>query len=96
MNILNNTDAEKYLQNKQVYFRKKIVDNNLKTILEGDKVYDVGIVEIRRSNQTTISLYIKINDEMVNIYECKRDLDLFAWLRTNLIPLNELIDNYNN
>lgn len=94
MNILSFTDAEKYLINKQVYFMKEIANSDLKTIAKADKVHNVGKVEITRLNDNTISIYIGINNEMANIYEYKTDLELFAWIRTNFIPVNELVNKW--
>lgn len=97
MNILNYTDAETYLAYKQVYFRKEIANSDLKTIAEANKVHNVGKVEISdvsNSYHNCKALTIVINKVETTIYEYKTDLELFAWLRTNLIPLNELVDNY--
>ena len=48
MNILSFTDAEKYLMNRQVYFRTEIANVDLKTIAKAGRVHDVGRVEIKR------------------------------------------------
>ena len=94
MNILSFTDAEKYLQNRQVYFRKEISNSDLKTIAKPDRVHNIGRVEITRLNKTTIVIYIEINNEMANIYEYKTNLELFAWIKTNFIPVNELVNKW--
>lgn len=94
MNILSFTDAEKYLMNKQVYFRKEIANSDFKTIAEANKVHNVKGVEITRLNEKTIAFDIIINDVETTIYEYKTDLELFAWIRTNLIPVNELVNKW--
>ena len=43
MNILSFTDAEKYLMNKQVYFRKEIANSDLKTI--SNFMHDLSLVD---------------------------------------------------
>lgn len=96
MNISSFTDAEKYLMNKQVYFRKEIVNSDMKTIAKSGKVHDVGRVEITRLSDSTIAVYIGINNEMVNIFEYKTDIELFSWIRVNFIPVNELIYRWLN
>ena len=48
MNMLSFTDVEKYLMNKQVYFRKEIANSDFKTIAEANKVHTVKGVEITR------------------------------------------------
>lgn len=97
MNILNYTDAETYLANKQVYFRKEIANSDLKTIAQANMVHKVGKVEINDTSNRYHSckaITIEINEIETTIYEYKTDLELFAWLRTNLIPVNTLVDNY--
>jgi len=94
MNILSFTDAEKYLMNKQVYFRKEIANSDFKTIAEANKVHNVKGVEITRLNERTISFDIIINGVETTMYEYKTDLELFAWIRTNLIPVNELVNKW--
>ena len=96
MNIFNYKDAEKYLQNRQVYFRKEVSNRDLKTIAESDKVHNIGSVDIERLNDTTIALRIQINGIETPIYQYKTDLELFAWIKVNFIPVNELVDNWLN
>jgi hypothetical protein len=97
MNILNYTDAETYLANKQVYFRKEIANSDLQTIAQANMVHKVGKVEINDTSNryhNCKAITIEINGIETTIYEYKTDLELFAWLRTNLIPVNTLVDNY--
>lgn len=97
MNILNYTDAETYLQNKQVYFRKEIANSELQTIAQANMVHKVGKVEINDTSNryhNCKAITIEINGIETTIYEYKTDLELFAWLWTNLIPVNSLVDNY--
>lgn len=97
MNILNYTDAETYLANKQVYFRKEIANSDLQTIAQANIVHKVGKVEIRDTSNryhNCKSITIEINGIETTLYEYKTDLELFAWLRTNLIPVSALVDNY--
>ena len=97
MNILNYTDAETYLANKQVYFRKEIANSELQTIAQANMVHKVGKVEINDTSNryhNCKAITIEINGIETTIYEYKTDLEIFAWLKTNLIPLNELVDNY--
>lgn len=97
MNILNYTDAETYLANKQVYFRKEIANSDLQTIAKANMVHKVGKVEINDIGTKDFIrkvIHIEINGIETSIYEHKTDLELFAWLRTNLIPVNALVDNY--
>lgn len=91
MKILSFTDAEKYLMNKQVYFRIEITNSDLKTIAKSNKVHDVGNVEIKRLNDSTVVLHIEINNNTTSIYEYKTDFELFSWIKLNFIPVNELV-----
>lgn len=90
----NNADAEIYLQNKQVYFKKEIVNSDFKTLAESGKVHNVGNVELKRLNENTIAVYMQINDIETTMYEYKTDLELFAFIKTNFIPVCELVERY--
>lgn len=92
MNLLSYQDVENYLQNKQVYFKKEIANSDLQTIAESGKVHNVGKVELKRLNATVVALCIQINDIEANLYEYKTDLELFAWVKTNFIPVCELVE----
>lgn len=94
MNILNYLDAEIYLQNKQVYFKKEIANSDFKTLAESGKVHNVGKVELERLSESTIAFYMQINDIETTMYEHKTDLELFAFIKTNFIPVCELIECY--
>lgn len=91
MNLLSYQDVENYLQNKQVYFKKEIANSDLKTLVEKDRVHNVGKVELKRLNATVVALSIQINDIETTLYEYKTDLELFAWVKQNFIPVCELV-----
>lgn len=94
MNLLSYQDVENYLQNKQVYFKKEIANRDLQTIAESGKVHNVGKVELKRLNDTVVALYIQINDIGATLYAHETDLELFAWIKQNFIPVCELVNNY--
>jgi hypothetical protein len=94
MNILSYRDVEDYLSCKQVYFRKQISNVDLKTIVEAGKVYYVGKVELKRLNENTLSFLLMIEGKEVNIYEYKSDLEMFAFVKTNFIPVQELVNKW--
>ena len=94
MNILSFEDVEKYIRNKQVYFRKEICDIDFKTIAESQKVHEVGNVEVKRISKSTIMIEIKINKKTSLLTLEKTDLEFFAWIKTNFIPIKLLIENY--
>jgi len=94
MNILSFQDVTSYLQNKQVYFKKEIVNRDFKTIVEAGKVYYVGKVELKRLNENTLSFLLMIEGKEVNIYEYKSDLEIFAFVKTNFIPVQELVNKW--
>jgi hypothetical protein len=82
------------LKNKQVYFKKDIVNRDFKTIVEAGKVYYVGKVELKRLNENTLSFLLMIEGKEVNIYEYKSDLEIFAFVKTNFIPVQELVNKW--
>ena len=94
MNILTYLDAETYLRNKQVYFKKEIANSDFEILAEIGKVHNVGDVEFKRLNETVVAFYIQINNIGTTMYEHKRDLELFAWIKQNFIPVCELVNNY--
>lgn len=94
MNILTYQDVESYLQNKQVYFKKEIVNSDFKTIAESDKVHNVGKVDVTRISDERVAFTIVVNGVETTMYEYKSDLELFAWVKTNFIPVSELVDQW--
>jgi hypothetical protein len=94
MNILSYRDVEDYLSCKQVYFRKQISNVDLKTIVESGKVYYVGKVELKRLNENTLSFLLIIEGKEVNIFEYKSDLEMFSFVKTNFIPVQELVNKW--
>lgn len=96
MNLLSYKDVENYLQNKQVYFKKEIANRNFKTIAESGKVHNIGKVDLIRLNEQQIAFTLNVNGTETTIYEYKSDLELFAWVRNNFIPVCELIERWSS
>lgn len=94
MNILSYQDVESYLQNKQVYFRKEIANSNFNTIVESGKVYNIGKVDVTRISDERVAFTIIVNGAETTMYQYKSDLELFAWVKTNFIPVPELIERW--
>ena len=95
-NIVTKENAENYLKNSQVYFRKAIANKDwLSEEVEANKVHQVGRVEINRIDEDRVAFHIQVNGNEYTLYEYKTDLELFAWIRTNLIPVRELVNFYN-
>lgn len=95
MKFFTNQDVENYLQNKQVYFKKEICCSDFKTIAESGKVHNIGKVELTLLNENTIAFHLNINGIDVTIYEYKSDVEFFAWVRTNFIPVLVLVEQWN-
>jgi len=94
MNISNYQDVEKYLQNKQVYFKKEIVNSDFKTIAESNKVHYVERVNLIRLNKEQIAFSINVNGREVTMYEYKSDLAFFAWVKCNFIPIHIMAEKF--
>ena len=94
MNILRFQDVEKYLQNKQVYFKKEICNPDFKTIAQSHRVHNVGKVEAKRLNERQIAFSITIDTNETIMYEYMTNLEFYAWIRCNFIPINELIKHW--
>jgi len=94
MNILSYQDVESYLQNKQVYFKKEIANSDFKTIAESGKVHNIGKVELTRINNERVAFNLVVNGVETTMYEYKSDLELFAWVKTNFIPVPELVNRW--
>jgi hypothetical protein len=96
MNLLNYQNVESYLQNKQVYFKKEIVNSDFKTIAESGKVHNIGKVELKRLNEQQIAFTLTINGAETTMYEYKSDLEFFAWVKINFIPVCELVERWSS
>jgi hypothetical protein len=94
MNILSYQDVEKYLQNKQVYFKKEIVNSDFKTIAESGIVHNIGKVELNRISPEIVAFTICINSIEVTMHEYKTDSEFFSWIRSNFIPVSELVNHW--
>ena len=94
MNLLSYQDVEKYLQNKQVYFKKEIANSDFQTIAESGKVHNVGKVQLTRLNEQQVAFDLNVNGITTTMYEYKTDLELFAWVKTNFIPVCELVERW--
>lgn len=94
MNMLSFKDVEKYLMNKQVYFRKEIVNSYFETIAKANKVHNVKSVEIARINENVISFEIVIDNNFVRVYEHKTDGEFFSWIKRNFIPVSEMFNSW--
>ncbi len=94
MNILSYRDIENYLQNKQVYFKKEIANSDFKTIVEGGKVHNVEKVDVTRISDERVAFTLVVNGIETTMYEYKSDLELFSWVKTNFIPVAEMVDRW--
>jgi hypothetical protein len=95
----NYNEVEKYLQNKQVYLRKDIVNSDFKRMLKGRMVYNIEYVEIKSLNKRPIETFaftLIIEGLEFTIYEYKTQQELFKWIKQNFIPISELIYNRQN
>ena len=52
---------------------------------------DQGPAEVARLNEQVISMTIVINLKETTLYEYKSDLELFAFIKNNFIPVSELV-----
>ena len=91
MNILSFEDVEKYLGNKQVYFKMGVVDINLKTIVPAERVHDIGNISAERISDQTIAFYITVDGRENAIYKECSDYEFFAWIKQNYIPVQDLV-----
>ena len=85
-------EIEKYLQNKQVYFKKEIANVDLETFAESGKVHNVGNVQISRLNKEQVAMTIDIDGVETTIVEYKNDKEFYSWLIYNFVPVKELVN----
>lgn len=88
-------DVKSYLQNKQVYFKKEIVNSDFQTIAESGKVHNVGQCDLKRLNEQRIAFTLEINGTETTMYQYMTDLELFAWVKSDFIPVQELLYSFN-
>jgi hypothetical protein len=77
-----------------VYFKKEIANSDFKTIAESGKVHNIGKVELTRISNEIIAFTVVVNGVEATMYEYKSDLELFAWVKTNFIPVSELVERW--
>ncbi len=95
MNILTIKDAENYLKFKQVYFKIEICNSDFKTQFKSNYVHNLHNIIIEEVRENTFCLNIESENDISFIYkECSK-LELFAWIKVNFIPINELIEYCN-
>ena len=96
MNLLSFTDAENYIRNKQVFIIPEIADKDLKTQTKENTVHDIGEVEVTEIRKDCICLTLQINKKEISIYLEKTKLSFLAWVKTNFIPVKEMLYAYRN
>jgi len=89
-------DVQKYLQNKQVYFRVEITDSDLKTIAAAGKAHEIGSVEVKRIDRYRVILDVNVNGNEASIIAHRTDEEFIKWVKAFLIPVHELVDTYLN
>lgn len=58
------------------------------------RVHDIGDVEVKKLDEQRIALTLAINGKETTIYNYKSDLEIFAWVKNNFIPVYVLVNNY--
>jgi hypothetical protein len=98
MNINSYLDVEQFLQFKQVYCRKQILDQNFKTKLDAGIVYDFGKVQVDCINTGTIAIefYFNGKKEPITIYEYSTDQEFFAFIKRLFVPVHLMVQKYFN
>ena len=91
MKIRSFEDAEKYMANQQVYFKKEIVSIDFKTIAEELRVHNVGNVEVKRISDKTIAMSIVINGTETTIYQECSDKDFYSFINRSFITVYDLV-----
>lgn len=94
MNIFSFSDVQKYLENKQVYFRMELVDSDFKTIAPAQFVSSIGSVSVEEVREDTIGLTLQIGDTETTYYHHGDELSFFAFVRSQFIPVGLLVDHY--
>lgn len=74
----------------------EIVNSDFKTIAESGKVHNIGNVDLSRLNEQRIAFTLNINGTDTTMYEYTSDLELFAWVKTNFIPVCELVERWSS
>ena len=97
MNLLSYEDVENYLSNKQVFFVKQIESSDFKTFAEEKKVHYLKKVIVSRINDEIIAFCILNSlEKQTTIYQYQTDLEFFAWIKQNFIPIGIMYEKYSN
>ena len=95
MEIVTFAEVENYLKNKQVYFKKEIVDSSfIQTVAQGGKVHNIGNVEVKRINDNVIALTMFIDGIETTIYDYKTDSEFIKFIKTQFVPVSYLVQNW--
>jgi hypothetical protein len=94
MNILSFNAVELYLAHRQVYFRREILNSDFKSIADGNWVHNIGDIQVRRLDERRIVMELEINGQITTITQYCGDLAFFAWVKTQFVPVSELICTY--
>jgi hypothetical protein len=91
--------VEEYLQNKEVYVVKEIVNDSLSTILKQKTVINITKIEVEeiRENCHCLELYYQsINNlhSYIRIYINGGDYALQSFVKQNLIPVSILYNHF--
>lgn len=91
----NYKEVEEYLQYKQVFFKKGIVNSDLQEILKGGEVHNIGKVSIERIRTDAIAFSMEVCGKEITIYEFKDQLEFFKDVKNQFIPIVEFINTVN-
>ena len=88
-----------FLQNRQVYITKNIVNRSFQTIAEAGKVYNIGAVHIKKtvsdySDNNSIAFTIVIDDVETTIYYFLSENEFLKYIKVFFIPVSEMFEIY--
>lgn len=89
-------DVEKYISGQQVYIIPEITDYSLVRKTKGHTVHHINEVSIENVRENCFCLSLTINNKLLNLYLDKTQKELFKWIKTNFIPVKEMLYAYRN
>lgn len=87
-------DVEKYISGQQVYIVPEITDYSLVRKTKGNTVHNVKEVSIEYVREDCFCLALTINDKLLRLYLDKTQNELYKWVKTNFIPVKEMLYAY--
>lgn len=92
MNILNDNDLKKYMNKKEMYVTKEVVNYNFQTKFEANKTYFIDVINIEWVNDKTVIVEIYYEGKECQFHRTCSKLALYTEIKSLFIPVTEMYE----